>query len=171
MPARARAVPFWRNGFLVAPFTSARSNWGTGALARAILPGGDDDLVDGSFVESRANTVSGASTLAVAWPVRSGSGFPSAPFGRPSRTDARSRQPFLGPGTHRDQQQLAGFVDAHDVGFCTVHLVTVAEVAMASSCPGTRGPDPAIGRARHVVRTALPCATALQNPSCGVHRP
>ena len=27
MPARARPVPFWRNGFLVECFTSARSSW------------------------------------------------------------------------------------------------------------------------------------------------
>jgi hypothetical protein len=27
MPARARPVPFWRHGFLVECFTSARSSW------------------------------------------------------------------------------------------------------------------------------------------------
>jgi hypothetical protein len=49
MPARARPVPFWRNGFLVRVLDFAAVLLGAGALARVGLEG-HDDLVHQRFV-------------------------------------------------------------------------------------------------------------------------
>src|SRR5690606_14767069 len=62
IPARARPVPFWRQGFLVLCLTVARSFWARVPL-RALAWKATTTWCTSASLKSRPNTVSGAATV------------------------------------------------------------------------------------------------------------